>query len=173
MSGTFSFWSYSHVYCYYHYYYCCYYFIFVLCFCLLLADLALHVFHFLTFLCLITGIISTKSLYFRSIPVQVVGNTTSSCCCYNVNKRIAYAYLPVWLKNPGNEVLVELMGKKYNRTVTPKSLVQMEVTRARLAKKKQEKHAVPSSLKFYRTIQLPVFQHNRCIFQQMELVEYY
>ena len=69
----------------------------------------------------------------------MVSDTTSSCCGYNVNKRIAYTYLPVWLKDPGNDVLVELMGKKYNRTVTPKSLVQMEVTRARLAKKKQKK----------------------------------
>ena len=86
----------------------------------------------------------------------MVSDTTSSCCGYNVNKRIAYTYLPVWLKDPGNDVLVELMGKKYNRTVTPKSLVQMEVTRARLAKKKQKKNAVPSSLKFYRTIQLHV-----------------
>ena len=69
----------------------------------------------------------------------MVGNTASSCCGYNVNKRIAYAYLPVWFRDPGNEVLVELMGKKHNRAAAPKSLVQMEVTRARLTKKKQKK----------------------------------
>lgn len=74
----------------------------------------------------------------------MVGNTASSCCGYNVNKRIAYAYLPVWLRDPGNEVLVELMGKKYKGTVVPEPLVPMEATRARLAKKKQEKHAVSS-----------------------------
>ena len=100
----------------------------------------------------------------------MVGNTASSCCGYNVNKRIAYAYLPVWFRDPGNEVLVELMGKKHNRAAAPKSLVQMEVTRARLTKKKQKKRAVPSSLKFYRTIQLYVFYRARCIFREMELV---
>ena len=100
----------------------------------------------------------------------MVGNTASSCCGYNVNERIAHAYLPVWLRDPGNEVLVELMGKKHNRAAAPKSLVRMEVTRARLTKKKQKKRAVPSSLKFYRTIQLHVFYRARCIFREMELV---
>lgn len=74
----------------------------------------------------------------------MVGNTTSGCFGYNVNKSVAYAYLPIWLKDPGNEVLVELVGKKYKGTVVPEPLVPMEATRARLAKKKQEKHAVSS-----------------------------
>ena len=64
MSGTFSFCAYSRVYYYYHYYYCYfYYFIFKLCFCLFLGDLVWYVFHFSPFLCVIAGIICTKSLY--------------------------------------------------------------------------------------------------------------
>ena len=64
MSGTFSFCAYSRVYYYYHYYYCYfYYFIFKLCFCPFLGDLVLYVFHFSPFLCVIAGIICTKSLY--------------------------------------------------------------------------------------------------------------
>lgn len=76
---------------------------------------------------------------------KVVGNTTSGCYGYNVDKSIAYAYLPVYLKDPGNEVLVELMGNKYKATVVPEPLVPMEATRARLAKKIQMKQSAAVS----------------------------
>ena len=67
--------------------------------------------------------------------LQVVGNTTSGCYGYNVNKSIAYGYLPTYLQAPGTQVDVELMGSKYVATVVPEPLVLMEAARARKSAK--------------------------------------
>jgi len=65
---------------------------------------------------------------------KVIGNTTSGCYGYNINKSIAYGYLPTWLKDIGNEVDIELIGKKYKATVVAEPLVQMEAARSRVKK---------------------------------------
>ncbi|XP_057306789.1 dimethylglycine dehydrogenase, mitochondrial-like [Hydractinia symbiolongicarpus] len=66
---------------------------------------------------------------------KVVGNTTSGCYGYTVEKSIAYGYLPIYLTDPGTKVDVELMGSKYKATVVPEPLVLMEAARARKASK--------------------------------------
>lgn len=60
-----------------------------------------------------------------------MGNTTSGCYGYTVEKSIAYGYLPIYLTEPGTKVDVELMGSKYKATVVPEPLVLMEAARAR------------------------------------------
>uniref|UniRef100_T2M409 Dimethylglycine dehydrogenase,mitochondrial n=1 Tax=Hydra vulgaris TaxID=6087 RepID=T2M409_HYDVU len=65
---------------------------------------------------------------------EVIGNTTSGCYGYTVEKSIAYGYLPYYISEPGNEVYIEMLGKKYPATVVTEPLVQMEAARARKAK---------------------------------------
>ena len=71
----------------------------------------------------------------------MVGNTTSGSYGYQVKKSIAYAYLPMFLHQIGNEVEIELVGKKYKATVVQEPLVHLESTRTRLAAKKKKKLA--------------------------------
>ncbi|XP_048021396.1 dimethylglycine dehydrogenase, mitochondrial [Megalobrama amblycephala] len=66
---------------------------------------------------------------------QVVGNTTSGSYSYTTRQSLAFAYLPVHLIHVGQQVEVELLGKKYLATVTQEPLVLTEPTRTRLQKK--------------------------------------
>uniref|UniRef100_A0A8C9U9J6 Dimethylglycine dehydrogenase, mitochondrial n=1 Tax=Scleropages formosus TaxID=113540 RepID=A0A8C9U9J6_SCLFO len=66
---------------------------------------------------------------------KVVGNTTSGAYSYNTQQSLAFGYLPIELCTLGQQVEVELLGKKYTATVTQEPLVLTEPTRTRLQKK--------------------------------------
>lgn len=67
--------------------------------------------------------------------VEVVGNTTSGSYSYTTQQSLAFAYLPVHLIHVGQQVEVELLGKKYRATVTQEPLVLTEPSRTRLQRK--------------------------------------
>uniref|UniRef100_A0A4W4E5I0 Dimethylglycine dehydrogenase, mitochondrial n=1 Tax=Electrophorus electricus TaxID=8005 RepID=A0A4W4E5I0_ELEEL len=66
---------------------------------------------------------------------KVVGNTTSGAYSYTTRKSLAFGYLPTHLATIGQNVEVELLGRKYPATVVQEPLVQTEPTRTRLQKK--------------------------------------
>ncbi|MEQ2230266.1 hypothetical protein ILYODFUR_027387 [Ilyodon furcidens] len=66
---------------------------------------------------------------------KVVGNTTSGAYSYSSQQSLAFGYLPLELSSVGQQVEVELLGKKYPATVIQEPLVLTEPTRTRLAKK--------------------------------------
>ncbi|XP_064163850.1 dimethylglycine dehydrogenase, mitochondrial [Anguilla rostrata] len=66
---------------------------------------------------------------------KVVGNTTSGAYSYTKQQSLAFAYLPLELINVGQNVEVELLGRKYAATVIQEPLVLTEPTRTRLQKK--------------------------------------
>lgn len=66
--------------------------------------------------------------------LQVVGNTTSGAYSYSAGQSLAFGYLPVALNSVGQEVQVELLGKKYTATVVQEPLVMTEPTRNRMKK---------------------------------------
>jgi len=68
---------------------------------------------------------------------RVVGNTTSGAYGYQVQKSIAYAYLPTIFQDIGTVVEVELVGKRYKGTVTKEPLVMLEAARARISAKEK------------------------------------
>ncbi|XP_066273140.1 dimethylglycine dehydrogenase, mitochondrial-like [Branchiostoma lanceolatum] len=67
---------------------------------------------------------------------KVVGNTTSGAYGYQIQKSIAYAYVPLHLAEPGTVVEVELLGSRRPATVQQEPLVQTEPVRTRLARKR-------------------------------------
>ncbi|CAM1318819.1 DMGDH (predicted) [Pycnogonum litorale] len=67
---------------------------------------------------------------------RVVGYTTSGAYGFQVQKSLAFAYLPPFLTTPGLNVEVELLGSLRNATVLPGPLVEIEPTRARKQAKK-------------------------------------
>lgn len=66
---------------------------------------------------------------------KVIGNTTSGCYSYNIQKSLAFAYVPLELSKVGQQVEVELLGKSYPATIIQEPLVLTEPTRNRLLKK--------------------------------------
>uniref|UniRef100_A0A0E9XHX9 Aminomethyltransferase folate-binding domain-containing protein n=1 Tax=Anguilla anguilla TaxID=7936 RepID=A0A0E9XHX9_ANGAN len=66
---------------------------------------------------------------------KVVGNTTSGAYSYTKQQSLAFAYLPLELINVGQNVEVELLGRKYPAMVIQEPLVLTEPTRTRLQKK--------------------------------------
>ncbi|XP_078608575.1 dimethylglycine dehydrogenase, mitochondrial-like [Branchiostoma floridae x Branchiostoma japonicum] len=72
---------------------------------------------------------------------KVVGNTTSGAYGYQIQKSIAYAYVPLHLAEPGTVVEVELLGSRRPATVQQEPLVQTEPVRTRLARKKSAETA--------------------------------
>ncbi|XP_013400474.1 dimethylglycine dehydrogenase, mitochondrial isoform X1 [Lingula anatina] len=71
---------------------------------------------------------------------KVVGNTTSGTYGYEVKKSIAMAYVPLELSVPGTQVLVEMLGQKWNATVLKEPPVKIEPMRKR-EQEKQKKAA--------------------------------
>ncbi|XP_005802531.1 dimethylglycine dehydrogenase, mitochondrial [Xiphophorus maculatus] len=70
---------------------------------------------------------------------KVVGNTTSGAYSYSSQQSLAFGYLPLELCSVGQQVEVELLGKKFPATVIQEPLVLTEPTRTRLAKKAKAK----------------------------------
>lgn len=68
---------------------------------------------------------------------KVVGNTTSGAYSYSSGRSLAFAYLPVGLGEVGQEVQVELLGRRYPARVIQEPLLLTEPTRTRLANKAQ------------------------------------
>lgn len=66
---------------------------------------------------------------------QVIGNTTSGCFSYGVQKSLAFAYVPMELSKVGQKLEVELLGKNYPATIIQEPLVLTEPARMRLQKK--------------------------------------
>lgn len=69
----------------------------------------------------------------------MVGNTTSGAYSYSSQQSLAFGYLPLELCSVGQQVEVELLGKKFPATVIQEPLVLTEPTRTRLAKKAKAK----------------------------------
>ncbi|KAG1709816.1 Dimethylglycine dehydrogenase, mitochondrial [Nymphon striatum] len=68
---------------------------------------------------------------------RVVGYTTSGTFGYQVQKSLAFAYLPYFLTLPGTKVDIELLGSLRNATVLPRPLVDIEPVRVRKQSKKK------------------------------------
>lgn len=65
--------------------------------------------------------------------------TTSGCYGWQVNKSVAYAFLPVELCEKGTQVEVELLGELYEARVEHDPLVDIEVVRYRKMLKEQKR----------------------------------
>lgn len=75
-------------------------------------------------------------MYFLLLRFQVVGYTTSGNFGYQVQKSLAFAYLPPFLTLPGTVVQVELLGDLRNATVLSGPPVDIEPVRVRKQAKK-------------------------------------
>ena len=59
----------------------------------------------------------------------MVGNTTSGCYSYSLEKSLAMAYVPVELSGAGKQVHVELLGEKYPATILKTAPFKIESAR--------------------------------------------